>query len=83
MFNISSYFKKFVKIEGDSVFERDVILSVFNTFCGTQTVGFEIRKNIIYIKGSSVLKSILFTKKIEILKTIQKKLPQSNIVDIR
>jgi hypothetical protein len=83
VFNISDYFKKFTKIEKEGLVESDAILSALNESCGTGTVRFEIKKDILYIKGSPVLKSALYTKKSQILASIKKKLPQSRIVDIR
>jgi hypothetical protein len=83
VFNISDYFKKFTKLEGESVVEGDAILLALNESCGTGTVKFQIQKDILYIKGSPVLKSAVFTKKAAILASIKKKLPQSRIVDIR
>ena len=83
MFNISDYFKKFKKIEGEGLVEKDVILSTLSEFCGTGTVQFKVQKDILYITGSPVMKSAIFTKKARILESIKKKLPASRIVDIR
>ncbi|HEY0907735.1 MAG TPA: hypothetical protein VGE35_00090 [Candidatus Paceibacterota bacterium] len=83
MFNISDYFKKFAKIEGDTMAENDAILAALAETCGTGTVRYDIRKNIIYLKGSPLVKSMVFTRKARILALIKEKLPTTKIVDIR
>ncbi len=83
MFNVADYFKKFKKIEDGALVEKDAILSAIAESCGTGTVRFEVKKDILYIKGSPMLKSAVYTKKATILASIKKNLPQTRIVDIR
>jgi len=83
VFNISDYFKKFKKIEGDTLVEKDIVLSILHDVCGVRTIQFEIEKGILYIKGSPMLKSVLYTKKTHILRLLKEKLPHKRISDIR
>ena len=83
MFNISDYFKKFSKIEGDSISEKDSIKSAIFEICGLDKVSFEVKKGILYIKGSSMVKSVIYTKKTALLSSLKAKIPQKNIFDIR
>jgi Asp/Glu/hydantoin racemase len=83
MFNISDYFKKFSKIEGDSLVEKDAIrIAIYNN-CGIDKVQFEVRKDILYIKGPPMLKSMIYTKKASIVAAIRESLPKTRITDIR
>lgn len=83
MFNIADYFRKFSKIEGDSLFEKDSIKAAIYEVCGMDKVDFEIKKGIVYIKGSPMVKSLIFTKKGALLSAIKIKLPQKTIFDVR
>ena len=83
MFNISDYFKKFQKIEGDTLVENDAIQATLNEICGTATVRYDIRKNVIYLKGSPMVKSMVYMRKARILALIKEKLPMTKIVDIK
>jgi hypothetical protein len=83
VFNVADYFKKFKKIEEGAFVEKDAILAALNESCGTGTVRFEVKKNVLYIKGSPMLKSAVYTKKAAILESIKRKLPQTMIADIR
>lgn len=83
MFNIADYFKKFSKIEGDSQFQSDSIRVALFENCKIDKVDFEVRKGILYIKGSPMMKSLIFTKKTAILTALKEKIPQSRITDIR
>lgn len=83
MFNVSDYLKKFARIEGDSLLQKDAVNSAIKESCGIDSTPFEIKKNVLYIKGSPVMKSIIYTKKLEILNLITKKDPKTKITDIR
>lgn len=83
MFNISDYFKKFAKIEGDSLLEKDIVLSVLHEVCGTGTVKCEIKKGVLYVTGSPMVKSLLFTKKARIIELLKEKLPRARVSDVR
>ncbi len=83
MFNVADYFKKFKKIEGETLVENDAILAALAETCGTGTVRYDIRKNVIYLKGSPLVKSMVFTRKARILALIKEKLPSTRIEDIR
>jgi hypothetical protein len=82
MFNISDYLKKFSRIEGDSLAQRDAIAGAMREACGAE-IDFEVKKDIIYIKGSPVVRSIVYTKKGAILEAIKIRQPKLRISDIR
>lgn len=83
MFNIADYFKKFSKIEGDSQVLRDSISqSIFET-CGIDKVSFQVKKGIIYIQASGMVKSLIYTKKSQILSLLKTKAQNQHITDIR
>jgi len=82
VFNIADYLKKFTRIDSDSVAQKDLITSILYEACGA-TIGFEIKKDILYIKGSPVVKNIVYTKKVAILLAIKEKHPNVRISDIR
>lgn len=44
---------------------------------------FTVKKDILYIKASPVVRSIIYTKKVAILEGIKAKDPKSRITDIR
>lgn len=83
MFNIADYFKKFSKIEGESLHQRDSIKAALYETCKLDKVDFEVKKGILYIKGSPMVKSIVYTKKGTILALIKTRIPDSRISDIR
>ncbi|MBX4209397.1 hypothetical protein KW799_01760 [Candidatus Parcubacteria bacterium] len=83
MFNIADYLKKFVRIEGDSIFKKESIAAAIREACGTDKIEFEAKKNVLYIKGSPVMRSIAYTKKDAILKALREKDPKSRITEVR
>jgi Zn-dependent membrane protease YugP len=83
MFNISDYFKKFSKIEGDSIAQKQGIAQAVKDVCGIDNVKYEVKKGILYIKGSPGVRMALFTKKAKLLEAVRKESPLSNIFDIR
>lgn len=83
MFNISDYFKKFVKIEGDSVAQKEGIARAIKGVTGIDNARYEAKKGVLYIKGSPAMRMALFTKKAELLEAIKRESPLSIIYDIR
>ncbi len=83
MFNIADYFKKFSQIEEGSILQSDSIKSALKEICNIEGVGFELKKGILYIKGSPMAKSLIFTRKAALIEAIKKKHPQSKIYDVR
>jgi hypothetical protein len=83
MFNIADYFKKFVKIEGDTNLQRNTISYALQKVCNIEKPEFDVKKNILYIKGSPMVKSAVFLKKSFILASVKESMPQSRIMDIR
>lgn len=83
MFNVADYLKKFTRIEGESLFQQDTIKSAIYDACGMNPPPFTVKKDILYIKASPVVRSIIYTKKAAILEGIKAKDPKSRITDIR
>ena len=83
MFNVADYFKKFTKLEGESLEQKDVILSALYEHCKIDGARFKLEKGILYIEGSPMMKSAIFTKKLAIIESLKKSTPQSRITDIR
>lgn len=83
MFNIADYFKKFSQIEGDSLHQKDSIRAALYEACNLDKVDFDVKKGVLYIKGSSMVKSMVYTKKVTILALIKTRMPGSRITDIR
>jgi hypothetical protein len=83
MFNISEYLKKFATLGEGILVERDSIDSSLREVCGVGGVDFEVKKGVLYVKGSPMLKSAVYTKKEAILASLRSKLPKTNIYDIR
>lgn len=83
MFNIADYFKKFSKIEEGSLQQSDSIKAALFETCKIEGIGFEVKKGILYIKGSPMAKSLIFTRKAAILAAIKNRMPESRIFDIR
>ncbi len=83
MFNVADYFKKFSKIEEREVSQRDAVrVALFET-CGVDKVEFDVKKGVIILKSHSVVKSVVFMKKKEVLEHLSRTSPQSKITDIR
>lgn len=83
MFNVADYFKKFSKIEEREVSQRDAIrVALFET-CGIDKVDFDVRKGVIVLKSHSIIKSMVYMKKKEVLEHLSRTSPQSKITDIR
>ncbi len=83
MFNISDYFKKFTKIEGNSIIQKDAIMIALYNNCGIDKVKFELKKDILYVQGTPMIKSMIYTKKASIIASIKENLPGSRVSDIR
>lgn len=83
MFNISDYLKKFARFEGDSLLQKDAVSTALKEVCGIENVSFEVKKGILMIKGSPVMKSLVFTKKAALIAALQMKYPQGRIFDVR
>ncbi len=83
MFNVADYLKKFSRIEDDSLAQKGAILAALKEICAIDGADFDVRKDILYIKGSPVIKSIVFTKKSELIKAIKDAYQLSKIRDIR
>lgn len=82
MFNVADYFKKFAKIEGETLAQSDAIKAALYEHCGIDKAKFEVKKGIIYISGSSMLKSAVYMKKAAILAALRAG-SQAKITDIR
>ncbi|MBI5134561.1 MAG: hypothetical protein HZA81_04255 [Candidatus Taylorbacteria bacterium] len=83
MFNISDYLKKFATLGQSALHERDAILSSLREVCGVEGAEFEVKKGVLYVKGSSMLKSAVYTKKDAVLASLRSKSPGSKVYDIR
>ncbi len=82
MFNISDYFKKFAKIEGDSIAQKEGIARAIKSVSGIDNVKYEAKKGILYIKGSPAMRMALFTKKAQLLEALRKE-SLNAIYDVR
>ena len=83
MFHVADYFKKFAKIEGDTLQQNDAIRAALYEHCGVDKAKFEVKKGILYISGSPMLKSAVYMRKASIISSIQTSLPHARITDIR
>ncbi|MFA6158511.1 MAG: hypothetical protein WC763_02685 [Candidatus Paceibacterota bacterium] len=83
MFNVADYFKKFSKIEETTLTLNGFIRKALKEVCGIDTASFEVKKGVIILKTNSIVKSIVFMKKKEVLEHLSKTSPSSKISDIR
>ncbi len=83
MFNISDYFKKFARIEGDSLIQKEAIERALREVCGIQHASYTLRKGVLTVKGSPTLKSMVFMRKAALLGALRASLPQTKVDDIR
>lgn len=83
MFNVADYFKKFKRLEGDSLVQKEAIEKALREICNIQHARYSLEKGILTIKGSPVLRSVVFTKKAPLLHALQGALPQAHITEIR
>jgi hypothetical protein len=83
MFNVKDYLKKFVSLENDSVAIDSVIKSGLRDVCQIENIGFEVKKDVLYIKGNPLIRSIVYTKKEALLLYIKSGYGKSRITDIR
>lgn len=83
MFNVADYFKKFARLEGDSLIQKEAIEKALREVCGIQHASYSLKKGILTIKGSPALKSVVFMRKAALLSMLQTALPQSRIAEIR
>jgi len=83
MFNVADYFKKFSKLEEREVSQRDAIRVALFEVCGIGKADFDVRKGVILLKSHSIVKSMVFMKKKEVLEHLSRTSPQSKITDIR
>lgn len=83
MFNISDYLKRFASLGQNALLERDIVSLVLKESCGISDAQFEIRKGIVHLKGTPLLKSLVYTKKDAILTSLRLKMPKTRVYDIR
>ena len=83
MFNVGRYFEKFSRIEEKSRFEKETVTKVIKDICGIENIPFEIKKDVLYIKGSPIMRSIVYTKKVLILETLRTAGLKNILTDIR
>lgn len=83
MFNIADFLKKFSHLEKNSQAQKDAIFAVFKDVCGVSSVSYELKKGVLYIQGSPMFKSVVYTKKQALLRSLQANCPQAHIQDIR
>jgi hypothetical protein len=83
MFNVSDYFKRLTTMEEGAISLNDAILKAFNDVCGIGKIDFMIRKGVIVITSHSIIKSVVFMKKKEVLEYLSRTSPSSKITDIR
>ena len=84
MFNVSGYFKRLSGIEQGTIAVHEAVRGAFKTVCGIESVSFEVRKGgVVIITSNSVVKSIVFMKKKEVLEHLSRTSPSSKISDIR
>jgi hypothetical protein len=81
MFNISEYLKRFANLESNSRIQTETVQVAFKSIVGVENADFEVKKGIVYLKGSPMVKSATYTKKQLLLNEIKKKLP--SVYDIR
>jgi hypothetical protein len=82
VFNVADYFKKFSKIEEGTLALRDSIRVAFSEVCGLGDVSFDVKKGVIIVTSNSIVRSVIFMKKKEVLERLSKTSP-SSILDIR
>ncbi len=83
MFNVSDYFKRLTKMEEGAVSAQDSILKAFKDVCGIEKIDFMIRKGTVVVTSNSIIKSIVFMKKKEVLEYLSRTSPSLKISDIR
>ncbi len=83
MFNIADYLKKFANLEGDSNAQKGIIAQALKEVCDLDKVDFEMRKGTLYLKGSPLMKSIVFMKKDKLVEYLRKNYSKGRVSDIR
>lgn len=83
MFNVSDYFKRLTKMEEGAISLNDAVLRSFKDVCGIEKIDFMVRKGVIVITSHSIIKSVVFMKKKEVLEHLSRTSPSSKITDIR
>jgi hypothetical protein len=78
MFNVADYLKKFAKLGQGSALLKEAVTQCF-VDVGLSGVEFDIRRGIIYIKGNSAIKSMVFMRKGELLAAIATKAPKGGV----
>jgi len=83
MFNIADYLKKFAHLEGDLVFQKEIINKALKEVCNLENIEFEIRKGTLHLKTNPVVKSIIFIKKDKLVEYLRANLSDGKILDVR
>jgi hypothetical protein len=83
MFNIADYLKKFANLEGDANAQKGIIAQALKEVCDLDNVDFEMRKGTLYLKGSPLMKSIVFMKKDKLVEYLRKNYSKGRVSDIR
>lgn len=84
MFNVSDYFKRLSGIEQGTIAVHEAVRDAFKAVCGIDKVDFEVRKGgVVIITSHSIIKSVVFMKKKEVLEHLSRTSPSSKISDIR
>lgn len=83
MFNVSDYFKRLTAMEEGAISLNGSILKAFKEVCGIEKIDFMIRKGVVIITSNSIIKSVVFMKKKEVLEHLSRTSPSSKITDIR
>jgi hypothetical protein len=83
MFNVSDYFKRLTTMEEGAISLNGAVLRSFREVCGIEKVDFMVRKGVVVITSHSIIKSVVFMKKREVLEHLSRTSPSSKITDIR
>ena len=83
MFNISDYLKKFTHLEGDLEAQKKIIGSALKEVCNLEDIDFEIKKGTLYVTANPTIKSIIFTKKDQIVVYLKQNFRKGKVIDVR
>jgi len=83
MFNIALFLQKYVNLEGDFVFQKEIIDKALKEVCNIENIKFEIKKGTLYIEANPLIKSIIFMKKDKIVDYLRQNFPKGGVSDVR
>ena len=82
---ISGFLEKFKKIGAERFLLKEVVVTTLKAVCGITVAPHTVsyKDAVILVQTSPLVKSVIYTKKTQILTVLKEKLPQVVVKDIR